>query len=159
MKMKRFVYILVLGTLILGTFSACQRDNSDEPETLVGNVSKPSWAAPDAYDFSSSMTAVVKVDLSAKYPRKAVDWQLKDDDLLAAFSGETCLGVASPQNGLFFLYIASPNDNADAVSLRYYSAHYRNLFEATNAFTFANDKHLGTVAMPIAPTFIVTQRD
>ena len=78
------------------------------------------------------MTAVVKVDLKAQYPEKASDWQLNDNDLLAAFNGETCLGVASPKEGLFFLYIAGTEG---AVTLRYYSAHYKNFFEAKDAFT------------------------
>ena len=96
---------------------------------------------------TSSMTAVIKVDLAAQYPDKASDFVLDDNDLLAAFSGETCLGTATPQDGLFYLFVAGINN--DPVTLRYYSAHYKNLFEAKDAFPFVNDNHLGTVAEPL----------
>ena len=77
------------------------------------------------------------------------------NDLLAAFSGETCLGVAQPQDGLFFLYIAAPvTGNPSSVTLRYYCAHYKNLFEAKDAFRFINDDHLGTIAEPFIPAFV-----
>ena len=146
--MKKHLYIFVLCTLSLCTLVGCKKD---EPETFISDQARPVWTAPEAGDMTSSMTAVVKVDLKAQYPEKASDWQLNDNDLLAAFNGETCLGVASPKEGLFFLYIAGTEG---AVTLRYYSAHYKNFFEAKDAFTFANDAHLGTVAEPFVPTLV-----
>ncbi|MBQ7530793.1 MAG: hypothetical protein IJT12_03735 [Paludibacteraceae bacterium] len=73
--------------------------------------------------------------------------------MLAAFNSrsESCLGVASPKEGLFFLYIAGTEG---AVTIRYYSAQYKNLFEAKDAFAFQNDAHLGTVAEPFIPTWV-----
>jgi hypothetical protein len=104
------------------------------------------------------MTAVIKVDLKAQYPETAAGWQPGVNDLLAAFSGETCLGVAQPQDGLFFLYIAAPvTGNSSSVTLRYYCAHYKNLFEAKDAFRFINDDHLGTIAEPFKPAFVVAK--
>lgn len=47
--------------------------------------------------------------------------------------------------------------NPSSVTLRYYSAHYKNLFEAVNALTFANDAHLGTIAEPLVPTLVVVK--
>ena len=158
--MKNKLYILVLGTLLLSTITGCKKDTEKEPDTFIGNVSKPVWVAPADYDYSSSMTAVVKVDIAAQYPDKASDFVLKDGDLLAAFSGGTCLGVASPQTGVFYLYVADPaslssKEGAVKVSLRYYSAHYKNLFVAKDAFVFKNDDHLGSVADPFIPKFVV----
>ena len=51
----------------------------------------------------------------------------------------------------------SPDGTDGAVTLRYYSAHYKNLFEAKDAFVFRNDDHLGTVAAPYAPAFVVVK--
>ena len=147
-------------------FAGCKKDKNDpeqqtqpqQTETLAGNVARPTWTAPEVSDMSSSMTAVVKVDLKAQYPETAADFVLDNNDLLAAFSGETCLGTAQPQEGLFFLYIAAPvTGNPSSVTLRYYSAHYKNLFEAVNALTFANDAHLGTIAEPFKPAFVVAK--
>ena len=104
------------------------------------------------------MTAVVKVDLKAQYPETAADWQPSVNDLLAAFSGETCLGVAQPQDGLFFLYIASPvTGNLSSVTLRYYCAHYKNLFEAKDAFPYGNEETLGSPTTPLTPAFVVVK--
>ena len=141
-------------------FTGCKSGN--EPESFNSDVARPTWTAIEVPDMTSSMTAVVKVDLKAQYPDKAADFVLNDNDLLAAFSGELCLGTASPQDGLFYLFVAGINDQAHItndqfVSIRYYSAHYRNIFEARDAFPFRNDTHIGTVAEPFIPTFIVTK--
>ena len=156
METKKHLYIFVLCTLSLCTLVGCKDKNT--PETFASDQPRPTWATLENYDYNSSMTAVVKVDLKAQYPDQAADFVIKDDDLLAAFSGETCLGTASPEEGLFYLYIAAPvTGNPSSVTLRYYSAHYKNLFEAANAFTFQNDAHLGTIAEPFVPTFVVAK--
>lgn len=147
--MRKQLYIFVLCTFALCAFFGCKEKN--KPESFLSDKARPTWTAPADYDYTSSMTAVVKVDLKAQYPEKAADFVLDDNDLLAAFSGETCLGVASPDDGLFYLYIAGTDESM--VSLRYYSAHYKNLFEAKDAFPFVNDAHLGTVAEPFILIF------
>ena len=152
--MEKYLSIFVFCTLLLFA-TGC---NQNAPESFNGDVARPTWTAPEVSDMSSSMTAVVKVDLKAQYPETAADFVLDDNDLLAAFSGETCLGTAQPQEGLFFLYIASPvTGNPSSVTLRYYSAHYKNLFIAADAFPFRNDDHLGTVAQPLTPKFTVVK--
>ena len=164
MKTKTYLYVVLCIMSVSTIFlTACKKHKESDPVSFVSNVSRPVWIVPTGYDYTSSMTAVVTVDLAAQYPETATDFVLGDNDLLAAFCGETCLGVASPQEGLFFLYIVRPMSNSDsgqtsdseAVSLRYYSAHYKNIFEANDAFTFANDTHLGTIAEPFVPTFVV----
>ena len=158
---------LTLATCALLLLAAgCKKDEpTPTPETFNSNVSAPTWTDPQESDMTSSMTAVIKIDLKAQYPDQTADWQLSDQDLLAAFQGDDCLGIAEPQDGLFYLYIASPTSssvsdptsNSEAVTLRYYSAHYKNLFEAKDAFPFVNDDHLGTVAEPLIPTFVVVK--
>ena len=126
----------------------------DPPQSLSGNVARPNWTAPTDGEIISSMTAVIRVDLLAQYPNAAKDFVLTGDDLMAAFSGEKCLGVSSPEDGIFYLYIAGTEG---AVTLRYWSGHYKNLFVATDAFVFKNDDHLGTVTAPLTPAFLVAQ--
>ena len=123
-------------------------------ETLAGNVARPSWTAPDVYDMTSSMTALVKVDLKAQYPKLAADYKLDANDVLGAFSGDTCLGVGTIVDGLFFIYIDATEG---AVTLRYWSAQYKNLFEAKDAFPYANESKIGTVAEPLVPAFTVVK--
>jgi len=132
-------------------FAGCNDKN--EPESFHGDKARPTWTAPTQYDYSSSMTAVVKVDLKALYPSRAADFVLDNNDLLAAFAGETCVGVGSQlENGLFNLMVV---DAEGAVTLRYYSAFYKNLFEAKDAFIFKNDGRLGTIAEPFIPYLVV----
>ena len=162
--MKTKIMIIISCTLLL--FAAgCKKNKDKEPETFFSDIARPTWTTPDNYDITSSMTAVVKVDLKAQYPETAADFVPDANDLLAAFSGETCLGVAQPQDGFFYLYVASPTTDSDnsltgeagLISLRYYSARYKNLFDAKDAFLFANDAHLGTVAEPFIPKVVATK--
>ena len=153
--------LLTFTAAVLGLMTSCTEEVT--PPTLNGDVAQPTWAAPEKHDFSSSMTAVIKVSLLEQYPSMAADWQLNDSDRVAAFAGSDCLGVAAPQEGLFYLYIAaplseaSPLSNNQSLTLRYWSAHFKNLFEAKDAFAFKNDDHLGTVAEPLAPKFTVVK--
>ncbi len=150
--MKKYVSF-VLCTLFLCTIVGCKDKNA--PESFNGNVARPTWAVAANRDFTSSMTAVVKVDLAAQYPNIAADFVLNDNDLLAAFSNETCLGVTSPDAGIFYLYIGtSVGFTPSSVTLRYYSAHYKNLFEAKNAFPYVADTRQGNADEPFIPAFV-----
>jgi len=154
--MKKHLLVLAACSLLL-LVAGCKKEEGNNPDSLNGNEARPSWVAPDEYDMTSSMTAVIRVDLAAQYPTTATDFVVKDDDLLAAFMGNDCVGVAALQDGLFYLYIAGQtSEGGDGmVTLRYYSAHYKNLFTAANAFTFVNDGNQGTVASPFIPSFAV----
>lgn len=152
--MKTRIYTLVLCALALCVWG-CK--NRNEPESLIGSVEKPNWTAPTKYDYSSSMTAVVKVNLNASYTAEqlaAANYQLSEGDMVAAFSGDECLGVAAPQEGLFFLYICAPTSGSN-VTLRYYSSVLKNMFLA-EPFAFANDTQLGTIDEPHTPAFIIS---
>jgi len=154
-KISLYAVFCILSVLTV-LFAGCKKDEPTAPESLYGNVERPTWTVPSEYDYTSSMTAVIKV---ANLNGQMVNDQIvNDSDLLAAFSGDTCLGVAQPQDGLFFLYIAAPvTGNPSSVTLRYYCAHYKNLFEAKDAFRFINDDHLGTTVEPFKPAFVVAK--
>ena len=145
-----------LSMVLLVLFSGCKNKEQD-PETFVSDKTRPVWTAPEKSDITSSMTAVVKVDLKAQYPSIAADFVLNENDLLGAFAEEQCLGVAQLQEGYFFIYINSPAESSSQVTLRYYSAFYKNLFEAKDAFPFKNDDILGTIADPYIPALVVVK--
>ena len=154
---KSFIFALCsLSMVMLLLFSGCKNKEQD-PETFVSDKTRPVWTAPEKSDITSSMTAVVKVDLKAQYPSIAADFVLNENDLLGAFAGEQCLGVAQLQEGYFFIYINSPAESSSQVTLRYYSAFYKNLFEAKDAFPFKNDDILGTIADPYIPALVVVE--
>lgn len=145
-----------LSMVLLVLFSGCKNKEQD-PETFVSDKTRPVWTAPEKSDITSSMTAVVKVDLKAQYPSIAADFVLDENDLLGAFAEEQCLGLAQLQEGYFFIYINSPAESSSQVTLRYYSAFYKNLFEAKDAFPFKNDDILGTIADPYIPALVVVK--
>ena len=166
-----FAYVLsMLCAAVLIFFTAC-KSNQNEPdnnktetptekpqqtESLKGNVSRPAnWNVGDEYDYTSSMTSIVRVDLKKQYPESALDFVLTADDLLGAFAEDgTCLGSVAPdEDGYFFLYIVGTEGD---VTLRYWSGHYKNLFRA-EPFTFVNDGQQGTYAEPFVPAFEVVK--
>ena len=149
--MKRHLSAL-LSCLLLLAVTGC-KDKNTTPQSLKGNEARPTWTAPDEYDYSSSLAPVLRLLLEAQYPTRAADFTISEDDLLAAFAGNQCLGVTEPQDGLFYLFIAGPDteEQTTGITLRYWSAHYTNLFVAENAFPFVNDDQKGTIAEPFVP--------
>ena len=156
---------------LLLAFSACKGDDDNIPqpsttqETLASNKEKPAWLNPNDQDMPLSMTAIIRVNLSLSYPQQmaafsnsSASGQIPEqNDLLAAFSGETCLGVAQYIDGLFFLYIANPPQGADqAIDIYYYSATLKNIFVARKACTFIADDCKGSVSAPLEPKFLKT---
>jgi len=159
MNTHSFKFIIAcMLTLVVATIalSGC-KDN--KAENLNRNIARPTWTAVDDYDYTSSMTAIIRVNLKEQYPVGAADFTLEENDLLAAFMGETCVGTATLQDGLFFLFITGPSSQSEKanVTLRYYSAKYSNIFVATDAFDFVNDDSKGTVNAPLEPVFRVEE--
>ena len=138
-------------------------DPSDPKNAAIaGNVAKPDWKGPSSYDLSSSMTIVAQVDLSPYYASQldTAKYALSPDDLLAAFSGDECLGVAEKKDSLFFLYVCSPTAATDdqatlSLTIRYYSASLRNVFRSINPIIYINDGQSGTVDNPHKPLFVI----
>ncbi len=145
----RKLLLMALPCLLLLGAAGC-KGKSDEPENMKGSVPRPTnWVAPTDYDYSSSMTAIIRLPDALQATQKA-------EDLLAAFDAAGhCLGVASlstksgGEKGLFFLYITAPANEADNnISLQYWSAHWTNIFTHTDAFVFATDARQGTMDQP-----------
>jgi hypothetical protein len=155
MKTKNLILALCGLALI---FAGCEK-NKETTETLKGNVAQPTWTAPEKHDYTSSMTVIAKVNLKDNFKDLAKDWEFKENDLFAAFIGETCCGVGELKEGCYYLYVSMPNGETlpenPQVTLRYYSNFYTNLFEHANAFAFVNDARIGTASEPFVPVFVV----
>jgi hypothetical protein len=149
--MKRIFIIASCALLLLA--AGC-KDKQNEPQSISGSQDRPAWTVSDDYEMVSSMTAVVKVDLSLTYPEQvsALSFSPSADDLLAAFSGETCIGLADYVDGLFFIYITG---TSEPVRLRFYSSELKNTFVSEDTFPFRNDTQEGTTAQPFTPAFVL----
>ena len=158
--MKKFRNVMILCALLLA--AGC---TSEEPDAITGDVAKPAWADPTSYDMTASMTAIMDINLSYSFPAQVANLKTpltKDEDLLAAFDGETCLGVAKLVDGLFFLYITAPVSGEESesapITLKYYSKDLSNIFVGTEKITFRNDTQLGSIAEPYTPKFVVEKK-
>ena len=156
---NRSYRLFIAGLTVLALFfSGCK--DKEEVESLISDQPTPTWAVAANYDMTASMSAIVKVDLSLTYPKQITDPEqsIAQNDLLAAFAGDQCVGVTSPVNGLFFLYIVGNAADQTELTLQYYSAILKNTFIAKQTLTFKNDAQEGTVNNPIVPEFVVLQK-
>lgn len=164
--MKKLTIILCTTLLCL---IGCNRNNNPEEDKygekgtgyLFSNKETPAWQAPTNYDYTSSMTVVIQISKLNGTPIKPS--AIGDGDVMAAFVGDSCCGKVEPIDGLFFLFITQPNSPSDdttsisqlPITVRYYSAHYKNIFVAEAAFTYKSATHLGTDSEPIEPDFLI----
>ena len=72
--MKRNSLIICILCSLLCVFVGCKNDKDKEPESFVSDMARPTWTIIEDYDYASSMTAVVKVDLAEQYPDKAAEY-------------------------------------------------------------------------------------
>ena len=154
-QVKNFSKILLCGLLLLA--AGCNDQNA--PLSLVGNKSQPTWQAPAEYDLSTSMTVILKVSLTPSFTEaqvEAANYQRSADDLVAAFEGETCLGVGEykAQYNAYWLYIDAPQ-NGDKVTIRYYSAALKNIFVATEALVYSSHGMIGSISEPYTPLWVI----
>lgn len=158
------LHSLVLIALALPLLVSCGKDDAPASSTDTvpsrnipsGDISTPEWNVSPDYDYSSSMTAVVDVDLMQTYPDLTpAEWQVDTADLLGAFAGEECVGVVKvkPTDGLFFLFITAPTSSEEDIALRYYSTRLHNIFQADIVLHFENGARLGSVNDPLKPGF------
>ena len=148
MSLVRNCKLLLLSILLLSV-AGCKK-GVNEPQTIHGNQPRPSWVVTDESNLQSSVTATIKV--TTLNGQAIDDTMVGADDLLAAFIGEECVGIAEYKDGLFYLYLSAEEGN---VTLRYYSAYYTNLFEVKDAFVYRNNASIGTVSEPYCPQWVV----
>ena len=155
MKTRFFAFV---SCAVLLMAAGCKKEEPKvDPESIIGKKSAPAWTNPEEYDLSTSMTAVVKIDMTKTYEEKQLTeagYELTESDELAAFCDSVCLGTGELVNGLYFLYITAP-ENEGNVKIKYYSSKLKNIFVSTESFPFRNDASLGTVQEPYAPKFEV----
>lgn len=126
------------------------------PVQLKVTGQRPDWFV-DPADFEQSMTVTGQVRIEG-IPQE------DEDDLLAAFIGDTCVGLASPQYepafNAYFVYMTVGGNNGDdgkAVTFKLWDAGTGNVYpamEVTEAgnplnITFISDYIFGTPDVPV----------
>ena len=128
--------MMISALLFLASCGKEEGDSVAEPNPMFGNITDPAWSVSTDYDYTTSMTAVIGVDL-------------------AAFVGDECVGLVAPSGTLFFLFIVPPQHAEDGnfITLRYYSSYYHNIFHSDDVFPFVNGSQQGTVNNPLLVVF------
>lgn len=88
--------------------------------------------------------------------------QATADDVMAAFVGTECRGMAKAEqaeNGeyVFRMEINGSMGAEEPVTLKYYSTRNKYLYQAPSVFTFANGASYGTVSEPRIPSFVIVE--
>ena len=88
--------------------------------------------------------------------------QATADDLMAAFVGAECRGMAKAEqaeNGeyVFRMEINGSMGAEEPVTLKYYAARNKCLYQAVSAFTFAGGASYGTAGEPSRPAFLIVE--
>ena len=88
--------------------------------------------------------------------------QATADDVMAAFVGTECRGMAKAEqaeNGeyVFRMEINGSMGAEESVTLKYYSTRNKYLYQAPSVFTFASGASYGTVSEPGRPTFVIVE--
>lgn len=118
---------------------------------LDGTAEMPQWTNPDKNEYPTSMTAVIRLTpFLEKY--------VTDEDMLAAFIGNECRGVATLLHPsgvpLFFVQIKAKDSEEGNVSFRYFSKKNRTVFSSvTSDVNYEVNKVYGTVDEPVFPDF------
>jgi hypothetical protein len=119
-------------SLIIFMTNACK-----EEEETFPTFPAPNWSFNPG-EYPVNMTAVVKL------PANLIQYA-QEDDQLAAFAGEKCLGTGEQQasKGLYYVTIHGTTGDAPLISFQYYSARNKYLYNTGDLFAFETDKVFG----------------
>lgn len=110
--------------------------------------SPPEWIPVPNLQYS--MSVVGKIQLSSG------GYSLNENDLVGAFVGSECRGVASPvsgMNGLLFLSIGSNQSSGEQITFRIYLASDNQNYDANQTLVFQNYAEVGTLDNPYIFTY------
>ncbi len=130
--MKKFLTSILIVTFFLAI--SCKKDEN------YRTFERPTWQTTlDGY--SVSMTCVMTLD-------KKIIGYVDSTDILAAFIGNECRGVAEYTKDKFFLNIVgTPEENA-LITFKYYSAKNKYLYQEEGLNSFVANGVLGVSDEP-----------
>jgi len=116
--------------------------------TQSGAPGPSSWI-PLPYP-ENNMSVIGKIQLSPGV------YSLNENDILGAFVGNECRGVASPFSslgGILFLTIGSNEESGEIVTFKIYLASTNEIVDANNEIPFVSSTDIGTMDDPIIFTY------
>jgi len=122
------------------------------PVTVNAPSGPPNWIPVPNLQYN--MNVIGKIQLSPGV------YSLNENDLLGAFVGAECRGVAHPfaaLGGTLFMTIGSNLQSGETVTFKVYLASANEILDANETIPFQNQGETGTMANPFIFTYGVTQ--
>jgi len=116
--------------------------------TQTGNLDSPSWTPVPNLQYN--MSVIGKIQLSPAV------FSLNENDIVGAFVGTECRGIASPFvsfEGILFLTIGSNVQSGETVTIKIYLSSTNEIIDAIETIPFQNAGELGTMANPFMFTY------
>ena len=116
--------------------------------TQAGASGLPNWTALPNLQFN--MNIIGKIQISQGV------YSLDENDIIGAFVGNECRGVANPYNafgGIFFLTIGSNIQSGELVTFKIYRFASNEIITANETVLFQNSVDLGTMSNPYIFTY------
>lgn len=136
----RFQLITVI--LLFLTFSSCEK------EPVYNLYENPHWNITSYEGLSESCTIVMDLPANLKPYQDS-------SDMVGAFIGDECRGVSTQQDGLFYIMVIGASDEADNITLKYWSARNKYMYKINEVIPFEINKTLGSTDEPFIPTFSI----
>lgn len=135
---------MILALALLAGFSSCKKDSNDGDGGTKGTeYADPQWTSVEAKgDYAYTMTAVFYLPGELKE-------MMSEGDQIAAFVGQECRAVSSPQNGVFILNVIGTSDEESTLTFKYWNASTHYLYELDDSVTYVPDMIYGVVDEPI----------
>ncbi|MFZ4398657.1 MAG: BACON domain-containing protein [Bacteroidales bacterium] len=118
-------------------------------ENQITNSGPPSWTTVSNLQYN--MNIIGKIQLSTGV------YSLNDNDIIAAFVGTECRGIANPYSslgGMLFLTIGSNVQSGENVSFKIYLASTDEIVNVTETIAFQNAGEIGTMTAPFNFSFV-----
>lgn len=122
------------------------------------NASYGTVSAPETVEFESNTPYAESMSVVVALPQKLVE-TATDGDMLAAFCGTECRGVAkkvstNDGNVIYALEVRGTNVSGEKFNLRYYSEKNRLVYKTVDHIRFEKDAVSGTSDTPILVEFL-----
>lgn len=133
---------------VFATNSCGNGETMHFPVTVNAGSGSPAWVPMPNPQYN--MTVIGKIQISPGV------YSLNENDILGAFVGEDCRGVASPfpgLGGILFLTIGSNLQSGENITFKIYLSSSDQVVDANESFPFQNSGEMGTMSDPFIFTF------
>ncbi|MBO8440760.1 MAG: hypothetical protein IAC51_08955 [bacterium] len=140
MNVRKLLMVSVLAALT--GLSSCEK------EPVYNTYENPHWTVGSYEGISESCTIVMDLPSNLKpYQDEA--------DVVGAFIGDECRGVSTQQEGLFYIIVSGASNENGNITLRYWSARNKYMYQVNEVIPFEINAQKGTTDEPFVPSFSI----